>query len=85
MSEEKKPQPVPERCPPSGSGSVLSRRITARDALPAVGERASLHELRAFLSDKVAKEIGRVAAAENVVADLIKPDAVAIHVSFSWG
>ncbi len=74
---------LPEPCQPAGS--VLHRRITAREALPAVGETAKLEELKNYISDKVAKELSRVTRGENVIDDLISPDAVAIHISFSWG
>jgi hypothetical protein len=73
----------PEPCPPIGS--VLARRITAREALPAVGESAKLEDLKSYISEKVAKELSRVTRGENVIDDLISPDAVAIHISFSWG
>ena len=83
MANGEKPQFLPERCPPVGS--VLTRRITAREALPAVGQKATLEELQSYLSENISKELARVISAENAVGSLISPDAVAIHVSFSWG
>mgnify|MGYP005851296961 CR=1 FL=1 len=76
-------QPSGQRCRPEGA--VLTRRITAAEALPAVGEQASLEKLQAYLASRIGRDVGKVVSAEDVVGGLMGPDAVAIHISFSWG